>query len=191
MNGRSRALAWLSALVLTLSPLALAGCSSEASAKVAKVQPGDMPSGADWTGVYYSEQFGYLHMVQEGTQINGKWQRPTKEKWGELHGTLTGDVAHFSWTEYVAGLVGPGTTRTGKGYFKYTRPQGENVDDHIDGELGRNQDEVGDQPWEAVKQRRMMPDLKSIGGTGTTDVGGADWDKGNKEQGDPEPPKAP
>jgi hypothetical protein len=182
---------WIAAAVsaLLLGPLAL-GCSSSSAPKTAKITPGDMPDGADWTGVYYSELFGYLHMVQDGNAIEGRWIRPVKDRWGELHGTATGDVARFSWTEHNIGAVGPNATKSGKGYFKYKRPPGDNVDDTLAGEIGRNQDEVGE-PWEAVKQRNVQPDLKSIGGTSSGDIGGGDWDDKNEEPGAPEAPAGP
>ncbi len=174
---------------LLFGPAAL-GCGSTTSAKTASVTPGDMPEGGDWTGVWYSELYGYLHMVQEGNQIDGRWMRPVKDRWGELHGTATGDVVRFTWTEHKIGAVGPSSSLKGKGYFKYKRPPGENVDDTFAGEIGRNEDETGES-WEAVKQRNVNPDLKSIGGTGSGDIGGGDWDSENKEQGEPEAPAAP
>ena len=89
------------------------------------------------------------------------------------------------------GLVGPNAKKTGKGYFKYKRPAGDNVDDQIIGEIGLGMDEVGN-PWEAIKQRNLPPDLSSIGGTSAMDVGGGDWDTDNKEKGSkPEPPAGP
>ena len=30
--------------------------------------------GAEWSGVYFSELYGYLHIVQDGNTITGKWQ---------------------------------------------------------------------------------------------------------------------
>ena len=149
-----------------------------------------MPEGADWTGVYYNELYGNLHVIQEGDEVNGKWQRPQKDRWGELHGKATGNVMRFDWTEYKTGVVGPNSKATGKGYFKYSRPDGDNVDDRIDGEIGSGLDEVGS-PWDAIKQRNVQPDLASIGGTGAGDIGGGDWDQDNKESGTPEPPAAP
>ncbi len=172
------------------SSAAVLGCASGTTAKTAKVTPGDMPDGAEWTGVYYSELYGHLHVVQDGNALSGKWLRPVKDRWGELHGQVTGDVARFSWTEHTIGAVGPNSNRTGKGYFKYKRPAGDNVDDLIVGEIGVGADEVGE-PWDAIKQRNMMPDLASIGGTGATDIGGGDWDGENKEKGAPEAPAPP
>lgn len=149
-----------------------------------------MPDGADWTGVYYSELYGYLHLVQEGNALEGRWIRPVKDRWGEMHGNATGDIARFSWSEHTIGAVGPNATKSGKGYFKYKRPPGDNVDDTIVGERGSSQDEVGE-PWEAIKQRNVQPDLKSIGGTNAGDIGGGDWDSKNEEPGAPEAPASP
>lgn len=183
-----RVLAVAAAMALLGAPL---GCGEGGGAKVANVSPGDMPSGAKWDGVYYSELYGYLHLKQDGTKMAGKWERTHKDKWGELKGEVTGDVLKFEWSEYTKGLVGPNAKKTGKGYFKYKRPEGNNVDDQIHGEVGLNQDEVGN-PWEAIKQRNIPPDLSSIGGTGAGDVGGGDWDTDNKEKGSkPEAPASP
>ena len=179
----------LSASLLAV-PLASAGCDTTPAPKVADVRAGDMPAGATWTGVYYSELYGYLHLVQVGTSIQGKWIRPVKDRWGELSGTVIGDLFHFQWTEHLIGGVGPGATRTGKGYFKYKRPPGELVDDLIGGEIGSGSDELGS-PWDGVKQRNHKPDLKSIGGTDAADIGGGDWDRENTEPGKPEAPKPP
>jgi len=176
---------------LVVAPLSTAGCSNSPSGKTAKIEPGDMPEGADWTGVYYSELYGYLHIVQDGSAVSGKWLRPVKDRWGELHGQATGNLIRFSWTEHTIGSVGPKSKRTGKGYFKYKRPAGDNTDDTIVGEIGVGSDEVGE-PWDAVKQRNVNPDLGSIGGSGAQDVGGGDWDSENKEKGStPEGPKKP
>jgi hypothetical protein len=185
---------WAAALASALlaAPLAVTGCSGgSGEPKLANVQSGEMPSGAGWKGVYYSELYGYLHIVQDGNKIVGKWQRPSKDRWGELKGEVAGDLLKFEWKEHVVGLVGPNATRVGRGYFKYKRPPGDNVDDTIVGEIGRERDEVGD-AWDAIKQRRMEPDLASIGGTGAADIGGGDWDSDNKEKGGkPEGPKSP
>ncbi|MGK4009168.1 hypothetical protein WMF31_41600 [Sorangium sp. So ce1036] len=177
---------------LLLGPGAL-GCSSTPAPKTATVEPGDMPEGGDWTGVYYSELYGYLHLVHDGNGgngVEGRWIRPVKDRWGELHGTATGDLIKFTWTEHTIGAIGPNASRSGRGYFKYQRPEGENVDDRLVGEIGRNKDEVGE-PWEAIKQRNMLPDLQSIGGSGASEISGGDWDTDNQESGEPEPPAEP
>jgi hypothetical protein len=179
----------VAALALTCS--ATMGCSNgKASAKTASVSAGAMPSGGDWTGVYYSPLFGHLHMVQEGNLVNGRWQRPRKGQWGKMQGNADGNLLKFDWEEYIDGLVGPNSKKGGKGYLVYSRPDGENVDDQVAGEIGRGDDEVGT-PWEAVKQRNVDADLDSIGGAGATEVGGGDWDSDNGESGDPEGPTEP
>ncbi|MFO0591666.1 MAG: hypothetical protein U0441_29235 [Polyangiaceae bacterium] len=182
-------LASAGALLFTLP--AVSGCGpSTPDAKTANVTAGDMPSGGEWSGVYFSELYGYLHLVQDGNAISGKWMRTHKDRWGEVHGTVTGDLMKFEWKEYTVGLITPNSTHSGRGYFKYKRPEGDNVDDQLVGEIGRGQDEVGD-PWEAIKQRNVKPDLESIGGSGSGDVGGGDFDNDNKEDGKPEAPQPP
>jgi hypothetical protein len=177
-------------LVLLTGLLALGCGNAKSSAKTANVSAGPMPSGGDWTGVYYDVLFGYLHLEQDGNLVNGRWQRPRKGQWGKLQGNADGNLLKFDWEEYVDGLVGPNSKKKGKGYFVYSRPPGENVDDVIEGELGRGENEVG-VSWKAIKQRNVKPDLDSIGGSGATDVGGGDWDSGNTESGDPDEPVEP
>jgi hypothetical protein len=180
----------LAYVVLAAAALAATGCPSDGAPKVANVQPGEMPQGADWTGVYYSELYGFLHLVQDGQTVSGKWLRPSKDRWGSVNGKANGDLIKFSWSEYTVGSVGPNSMKKGRGFFKYKRPAGDNVDDTIVGEIGFENDETGE-PWDAVKQRNVQPDLKSIGGTGAGDIGGGDWDSENKEKGNPEAPKPP
>ena len=172
--------------------LSLAACNGAGGkAKTANVTPGDMPEGADWTGKYFDQVYGYFHLIQEGKTVSGKWERPQKDKWGDIHGEVTGNVFRFSWTEYTRGAVGQGAQRSGKGYFLYKRPEGANVDDVVEGEMGRGQDEVGEK-LAMVKQRNETPDPNSIGGTQSTDFSGGDWDQKNKEEGkQPEPPAPP
>jgi hypothetical protein len=187
MNRRSFHGAWAALVLASMT----AGCSGGGGKpKLATVTPKDMPDGGDWTGVYFDPLYGYFHMVHEGKSVNGKWERPHKDKWGELHGEVTGNVLKFTWTEYTVGAVGAAASVSGKGYFVYARPEGENVDDKLDGEMGRGQDEIGSKVG-ATKQRLKVPDLDSIGGTGATDMGGGDWDGDNKEKGTPEPPAPP
>jgi hypothetical protein len=175
---------------LVASSAGMSGCSSAPSAKLATVTPGDMPESADWTGVYFDRFYGNFHLVQEGKAVNGKWERPQKDRWGELHGEVTGNVLRFTWSEYTRGAIGANAERSGKGYFVYTRPAGENVDDQMNGELGRGQDEVGEKVT-TVKQRNVNADPASIGGTAPSDFSGGDWDKDGSEEppGEPEAPK--
>ena len=193
MISRRTSVFWVSLGLIGLSVFggSSLGCSGAAAPKVATVTPGDMPESAEWTGVYFDAVYGNFHLVQEGKQVNGKWERPQKDRWGELHGDVTGNVLRFTWTEYTRGAVGANAERKGKGYLVYSRPAGENVDDKMDGEFGRGQDEVGEKV-NTVKQRNVNADPSSIGGTAPTDFSGGDWDKdGEGESGPPEAPTPP
>ncbi len=173
------------AMVVAVAVTAPACSGANNGPHLSSIKPQDMPDGGDWTGVYFSELFGFLHLVKEGSGVSGKWIRPGRDKWGELHGSVVGNVLRFSWTEYVVDLVGPGAKKSGKGVLRYTRPKGENVDDRLDGSIGYGLDETGT-PWDALKQRNMNPDLESIGGNGSPELSG-DWDKATP-QGAVEPP---
>jgi len=181
----------LAAMALAGMPMSTMGCAGgSGEGKVANVTPGEMPPDGTWTGVWYSELYGYLHLIQDGNAVVGKWIRPHRDRWGELKGEATGDVLKYEWSEHVIDLVGPNATKSGRGYFKYKRPAGDNMDDTFSGEFGLVKDEVGS-PWDAVKQRNVKPDLSSIGGNGAAEVGGGEWDSENSEGTKPEEPASP
>lgn len=154
-------------------PLVTTGCGgSQGKPTTANVQPGSMPSGASWDGVYFNPIWGYLHLQQQGGNFDARWKRADESAWGEMHGTITGDIARFDWKEHKIGMVGPSATTKGRGYFRYTRPEGDNVDDRIIGQWGFDDAEVGGGEWDSVKQRNMKPDPKSILGESEATVGG-------------------
>jgi len=185
MKNLARKLAFVAGLVALPASM---GCGPKApEAKRAHVDAGEMPASATWEGVYFSPLYGTLHLVPEGRLIHGRWIRPLKGEWGKLQGNANGNVLRFDWDEYKDGLVGPNSKKSGKGYFVYTRPEGDNVDDVLKGAIGRGADETGSE-WVALKQRNVKADIKSIGGAGATDVGGGDWDKSNSESGEAEAP---
>jgi hypothetical protein len=140
--------------------IGLAACGGPTSAKTATVKAGDMPEGGDWTGVYYDQTNGYLHMVKEGDTVSGKWRTTAGDAWGELSGKVTGNLLKYEWKEHRIGMVGPSATRTGRGYFVYTEPKvGEAHEVH--GEWGLGMDETG-MKWTGVKQANMKPDPDSV-----------------------------
>lgn len=152
-----------------------AGCGGGQNPKNATVKVGEMPTGESWTGVYFHPVFGYLHMVEEEANVIGKWKRANQSAWGELSGTKTGNVVHFTWKEHKVGMVGPSAETSGKGVFVYK--MGDNNIAELDGQFGLADSEVGSE-WHNVKQQRMTPDLKSIGGdpgAGTAPQG-AGWE---------------
>lgn len=171
-------------LVVPLALLSFATVNSacgggQEKAKFANVAPGDMPVGGDWTGVYYSQTYGYLHLVKEGDTVSGKWRTTAGDAWGEMNGKVTGDLYKYEWKEHKIGMVGPSATSTGRGYFKYTVPK-EGEAHELKGEWGLGSDEAG-QTWTAVKQQNMRPNPDSVMPDeieGRTNVGSG-WDEGS------------
>ncbi len=155
------------------APLSIVACGTPPQKpKVAAVTPSEMPAGASWDGVYFNPIWGYLHLRSDGTTFKGKWQRSDKSAFGFMSGTLNGDVARFEFAETKEGMVGPSATTKGKGYFRYVRPKGDNLDDRLKGEWGFDDAEIGGGEWDCVKQRNQKPDLDSIKGGTETGVGG-------------------
>ncbi len=145
-----------------LSAVTACGGSDAAKPKFAKVKAQDMPEKGEWTGVYYSPVYGYLHLVKEGTNVSGRWLTTSGASWGELHGNALGDVLRYSWTEYKIGQVGAAAKTSGRGYFRYVVPkEGEIGNDELEGEWGAGQSDAGN-PWNAIKQRNRIPDPDSI-----------------------------
>jgi hypothetical protein len=157
-HGLLKRVAWLT---VALAALFIGACGGgQTSGKVANVKSGEMPVGAEWSGVYYSPVYGYLHLVGEGNSANGKWRTADGSAWGEMHGTVTGDLFKYEWVERKIGLVGPSATTSGRGYFKYTIPR-EGEAHEISGEWGLKSDETGNS-WKAVKQANMKPNPDSV-----------------------------
>lgn len=149
------------ATVTAVSALGVAGCGNSGDANVANVASGPMPEGETWSGVYFHPVFGYLHLEEQGSNVVGRWKRTDHTFWGEMSGTVTGNVFHYQWKEHKIGMLGAASTTQGKGYFVY-KVNKENIGE-LDGQYGLKDSETGSS-WKGVKQVRMPPDLKSIGG---------------------------
>lgn len=162
--------------VLLSASLAMVACGGKDANSAANVTAGDMPDGESWTGVYFHPTFGYLHMMEEGDNVVGRWRRTDASAWGELSGTKKGNVIRYTWKEHKVGMVGPGATVQGKGYFQYKMGK-DNPIGELNGQFGMDDEEAGSQ-WNCVKQQRMAPDLKSING----DSGGVGTPTGNNWQ---------
>jgi hypothetical protein len=162
-------------LSVALPLTSLTACAGGAGAATANIKPSDMPEGEQWTGVYFHPVYGYLHLVEQDTNVIGKWKRADQSAWGEMSGTKVGNVLHFTWKEHKYGLVGPSAEQKGKGVFVYKI--GSNKIAELDGQFGLGDDEVGSD-WHNVKQQNVKPDLQSINGdlAGTAPAGATKWD---------------
>jgi hypothetical protein len=172
-------------------PLAasVGACSGGKSAKTAEIKAGELPAGGDWTGVYYSQVEGHLHLIAESASVSGAWRTVAGDTWGEMSGKLDGNLMKFEWTTHKIGLVGGNATASGKGYFVYSAPKaGESHEIH--GEYGLGADEVGT-PWDAVKQPNVKPNPASVkpdeveshtGGGGWDDEGGGGGGEEKKDK---------
>ena len=171
---RLRAATALACSALALS--ALPACGGKPAPQMANVQAGEMPEGETWNGVYFHPVFGYLHVVEEGDSIVGRWKRTDQSAWGELSGKKQGNLLRYTWKEHKIGLIGPAATSNGRGYFKFKEGKEKGIAE-LDGQFGLDQDETGSD-WHCVKQQRLTPDLKSING----DTGGLAPPAGNTWQ---------
>jgi hypothetical protein len=128
--------------------------------------PASLPPGQEWSGVYYNPVYGYLHLIERPGGVLGRWKRSDGSHWGELSGTVEGNVLHYTWAEHKYGGIGPSATSRGSGVFVYK--MGEKFG-ALEGQfwLAAGSDQVGD--WHCVKQGGMTPDLNSIPGEPTSD----------------------
>ena len=156
-----RKLLWV--FFLALLAMGAIACATKGP-KMAMLKPGPMPEGATWRGVYYSQVYGNLHLIEEGDEIQGKWRTVAGDSWGELHGKADGNVLRYEWVEHRIGLVGPSSVRSGHGYFKYVvkaTVDSPKEPDEIVGEWGLGADEAGNS-WKAIKQVNMEPNPNSV-----------------------------
>lgn len=157
----SRAALLALSVVVAAPMVACGGGESQTAASVPKSAP--MPDGESWSGVYFHPVFGYLHLVETGTNVAGRWKRADESAWGELEGTFEGNLLRYKWTEHKINLVGAAASSHGTGWFQYLAPQDEKATAELDGKFGLA-DGPEDADWHSVKQLRMSPDLESITG---------------------------
>lgn len=176
-----------------LSAAALPACGGEEKVvNKAQLKPGSMPPEGKWRGVYYSPLYGFLHIISDGSSVSGTWRTAAGDKWGEMNGKVEGDLMRFTWKEHRIGMFGPNATTEGNGYFRYIVPEAENADHELQGEWGLGDSDSGN-PWKAIKQRNVEPDLESVlPDEASTSVKGGDWDgsKSDAASGDKTEPPA-
>lgn len=160
-------------LAASVAVFSVAACGGPMP-KTANLVSSAMPGNEKWTGVYQHPIFGELHLVDDGGQVHGRWQRADKSAWGELTGKADGNVLHFTWSETKYGLVGPAATRKGRGVFAFER------DDkfaYLKGQYGIDKDEAGSN-WDNIRLNNRVSNPESISANlpGTAPVSGGNWD---------------
>lgn len=173
-----------SLLLSLLLPLTSTGCAGdEKEVKHSTLKAGEMPMGGKWSGVYFSQVYGYLHLTEQGNAVTGAWRNAAGDKWGELAGEADGRLLKFEWTEHTIGAIGAGADRSGKGVFLYKIPN-EKEPHEIVGEWGLGDNECCGK-WDAVKQMNMEPDPKSVRPDEIEGrVSGGGWDDDGSEGSD-------
>ena len=148
-----------------LGVLLAIGCGGGGSS----VSAGPMPAEGNFTGVYFSPQYGEMHVVQNGSAIAGKFKKD--ERSGDIQGEAEGDLARFEWTELKAMVSNRPQTTRGHGYFRYMVDA--NTGDHVlKGRWGMGDDDTNGGEWNAYKSRKLEPDLEHFGGAASGTSGG-------------------
>lgn len=145
-------------LATTIGALLLGACSG-GQARIP--DKGPMPEGGTYTGVYFSPQYGEMHLIQTGHEVAGWYSQ--NERVGRIHGTVSGNVMHFVWEEKREMVPGKPEITRGHGYFVYhidheKRGESEYEVHRLEGEWGMDNDETGGGPWTATKSLRRKPE---------------------------------
>lgn len=127
-----------------------------------KIVAGKMPEGGEFTGVYFSPQYGEMNMIQNGSAVIGEYKQD--ERFGRIQGEASGDLLKFEWTEKKALVSNRAQETRGRGYFRYKvdPANGEHV---LTGTWGLGDQQSGGGPWNAVKSKRKQPKLSSESGS--------------------------
>ena len=146
--------------ILTMA-FALVACGEGSGPKFPQ-KAGEMPAGQVWEGVYYNPVYGYLHIVDQGNSVVGRWKRTDGSHWGELSGTAEGNLVRFTWKEHGIGVVGPSGDTHGTGVFVFKLPKDSDIGE-LDGQYAvDDSDSIGQ--WHCVKQNNVKPNIDSING---------------------------
>jgi hypothetical protein len=147
-----------------------------------EIKAGNMPSGGNFSGVYFSPQYGTMNLIQNGSAVVGEYSSDMRS--GKIQGEVQGDLLKFEWTENKAMVSNRATESKGRGYFRYVvdPSSGDHV---IKGEWGLGDKEVGGGPWNAYKAKGKEPKLtqksSSSGGEDESESGGNSDSEDSKE----------
>lgn len=142
------------------------GCGSSTP----EIKAGKMPEGGNFSGVYFSPQYGEMNMIQNGNAVVGEYKHEMRS--GKIQGEVEGDLLHFTWTEAKAMVSNRAQESKGKGYFRYV-VDASNGDHVLQGEWGLGDSELGGGPWNGYKAKNKEPHLSMESGSS----GGEDEDE--------------
>jgi hypothetical protein len=132
------------------------GCGGSSGANVSSAP---MPEGGNWSGVYYSPQYGEMHLVQNGSAVAGRFKKD--ERSGDIQGEAEGNLLEFEWVEYKAMVSNRPQETKGHGYFQYMVDP--NSGDHVlKGRWGMGDDNSNGGEWNAYRARNKEPDPDSL-----------------------------
>lgn len=154
----------------------------------AKIKPGPMPAGGDFSGVYHSPQYGEMNLIQTGNAVVGEYKKD--ERTGRINGAVEGDLLRFDWVERRALVANKPVETKGKGYFKYMIDPSNN--EHvIKGEWGIGSQMTGGGPWNGWKSLRSKPRLSGSESENeqTSGSGAFDDTSAGQSLGGDQPPK--
>jgi hypothetical protein len=137
---------------------------------------GNMPAGGSFTGVWFSPQYGEMHMQQNGATVIGRYEK--QETKGRIQGTVEGDLMRFEWTQSKELIVGRPNMSKGHGYFRVSYDDAEKAW-KVAGEWGIDDKEDGGGPWTAIRAKSREPDVDGNG----TGGGSSDGDYGESSSG--------
>jgi hypothetical protein len=162
-----------SAFGLGLAVVLLTACGGGGT----QLTVGSMPEGGSFTGVYFSPQYGEMHMVQNGNAVVGKYKKD--ERSGDIQGEVEGDVMRFEWVEYKAMVSNRPQESRGRGYFRYMvdPASGDHV---IKGRWGLGDEDTTGGEWNAYKSKTREPDVEGFGGGESS--GGESTDEGDSSE---------
>jgi hypothetical protein len=140
-----------------------------------------MPEGGSFTGVWFSPQYGEMHILQSGSSAIGRYTKD--ERAGRLQGNVEGDVMRFEWSEQRELIVGRKVQTKGHGYFRIVRDEAEKSWKLV-GEWGNDAAERGGGPWNAVKSRTRKPEIDSSGNEVDPSSGGSSSSSGSEDSAD-------
>src|SRR5262245_43354821 len=142
------------------------------------VQTGPMPDNGTYTGVYFSPQYGEMHLVQNGNAVVGKYKKD--ERSGKIQGEAEGNVLRFEWTEFKAMVSNRPQETRGHGYFRYL-VDSSNGDHVLKGRWGLADDDSNGGDWNAYKSRTREPDLENFGSDIPTSGGESGGESGSSD----------